>query len=505
MTTITRDETPTATARFKQQDERPVYWLDWRTDRRSASEILAALARTGTPGPKIVYILSGATNDTAPPHAWYRAPVADGYTVEYRSEQPPLRVAKYTKGEQAEITFRHTSTWFRSETNLDRVRSAYRVLSHCLRRDWWHEGGAQSHVFPLASPAQTGLDLAARLLPRPSDYPKSPAYRYPIPAPDLWQSLHTYGYQHRSELCADPVFYQSPMQGYWYLDGRFAYAAHTRNVPCWLAIHDHRNRFEPDRWGWYHITATVPSNWRHLGIFKTPGRQEWPHTPGARIDTWADQHEIKLALAHGWDVKVHERYVYNESRGGSDPLRHWTRRLVDRYSDAAKGEERSAFGPLAPLLKEAYGHILYDTLGTFKRSTVEEVVDVPRGQALPLGAHSIEATPHGWQAHISRPLSSYQLAWAQVHWWVAITSRQRNYGLMRRVLQTPREQVGAIRTDAAHLFCAMPDRAIVWHDYGKVGDYRVKGHLKGPVLMPQDETGLFDLMQRASDEIEGAV
>lgn len=496
-----------ATARFKQQKPRPTYWYDWRTGDlyfpsgasrdfgpgRAASDLLQ-MARTGTPSKLTVYLSAGETNETAPPHSWYREPVALGWKLAYRHEQPPLRTAIYTRDDMPgfEVTFRHTSAWFRRETSLARVRSAYGAVARRVRRDWWDEGGREGHVLLLGTPAQTGLDLLARALPKPRDYPNAPAYRYPIPPLDLWASLHTWGYQHRLELCMNPE--QETAPGWWYMDGRFAYAAHTRLLPCWLEAHDQGvDRFERDRWGWYLVQATVPQGWKHLGILKDPYTLAWPSEPGQVIETWADSHELKLALDSGWDVKIRERWLFNAQRAGSDPLRLWTKRLVDAYLDAQRDPLGDDEG-IGPLLKEAYGHLLYDTIGTFKRSRVEERVTLPVGAELPVGAYDVELTADGWEARIARPLSGWQLGRAQVGWWVALTSRQRNHGLMRRVLLTPREHVGAIRTDAAHLFCTRPDLEGIWHDFGRVGDYRVKGSRVGDVPMPHSEGELFELM-----------
>ncbi|HEX5548547.1 MAG TPA: hypothetical protein VFX24_14145, partial [Ktedonobacterales bacterium] len=205
---------------------------------------------------------------------------------------------------------------------------------------------------------------------------------------------------------------------------------------------------------------------------------------------------IKLALEHGWDVQIHERWLFASSskRPGADPLRVWTERLVAAYLDCAR-EELGVYGPL---LKEAVGHLVYDTIGTFKRSATTETVYVPRGAEIPLGAVQVEAVPGGFEAKIEQPLSEYQLRWAHVHWWAAITHKQRRH-LMRRVLKTPREEVGAIRTDAAHLL-APPDRN-VWVDAGRVGDYRIKGRLAHAVVAPHDETALFDLMHAAEKAV----
>src|SRR5690242_2048379 len=297
MTTL---DTPAVQAHWKQQKPRPVLWYDWREGMLAVDILNAAALR---PERKItVYLLAGETNDTAPPHDWYTAPLADGWAVRYRQEQPPLRTATYTRPDRPglEITFRHTSAWFRHETNLDRVRAAYSALEKRLRRDW-----RDPHVVLLASPAQTGLDLLARALPR--DKSGQP-YRYQLPPPELWELLHTYAYQHRLELCTLPEIARAP--GYYYLDGRFAYAAHLRNVPTWLYAHDHEPEFSFHGWGFYHITARVPRGWSHLGIFKQPGELAWPNTPGQMVTTWADSHEIKLAIERGWDVQVHERYLY---------------------------------------------------------------------------------------------------------------------------------------------------------------------------------------------------
>ena len=497
MTTL---DTPAVQAHWKQQKPRPVYWYDPATGELFVPSGGVAIIRSLIAGRLLewlsitppsrreermtVYLLAGETNDTAPPHAWYTAPLADGWAVRYRQEQPPLRTATYTRADRPglEITFRHTSAWFRTETSLARVRAAYSALEKRLRRDW-----RDPHVVLLASPAQTGLDLLARALPR--DKSGQP-YRYQLPPPELWELLHTYAYQHRLELTTLPELETAP--GYYYLDGRFAYAAHTRNVPCWLHSHDTTNEFSFWGWGFYHLTARVPRGWSHLGIFKQPGELAWPNTPGQMVTTWADSHEIKLALEHGWDVQIHERYLYASAskRAGSDPLRVWTERLVAAYLDCARAE----LGVYGPLLKEACGHLVYDTIGTFKRSATTETVYVPRGAEIPLGAVQVEAVPGGFEARIEQPLSEYQLRWAHVHWWAAITHKQRRH-LMRRVLHTPREHVAAIRTDAAHLLAA-PDRD-VWRDAGRVGDFRVKGRIAHEIAAPHDETALFDLMHEA--------
>ena len=489
--------TPSVGAHYKQQKARPVYWYDWRNEILThpsgetetviygASDILDGLLLTNSP--KItVYILAGETNGTAPPHAWYTAPLADGWAVRYRQEQPPLRTATYTRPDRpgVEIQFRHTSAWFRTATNLDTIRRAYTALEKRLRRDWDHD----EHVVLLGSPAQTGLDLLARSLPKDrNDQP----YRYPLPEPELWELLHTYAYQHRLEITTLPELDTAP--GYYYLDGRFAYAAHCRNVPCWPIGHDFENEFSFYGWGFYHITARVPRGWSHLGIFKQPGELAWPNKPGQMVTTWADSHEIKTAIEQGWDLQIHERYLYASSsskRPGADPLKTWNERLVKAYVDTSRAE----LGAYGPLLKEACGHLVYDTIGTFKRSSTIETVYVPRGEDLPASAVSVTAVPGGFEAKVERPLSEYQLRWALVHWWAAITHKQRRH-LMRRVFKTPREHVAALRTDAAHLL-APPDPA-VWVDNGRVGEFRVKGKIEHEVTAPHDEAALFALMKQA--------
>lgn len=502
---MTTTDPPAVQAHWRQQKARPVCWFEPATSTLTtpdgkaltlnheleAGAILGLLANnpqlTGGALHATVYVLAGETNDTAPPHRWYTAlPLQMGWQVQYRQEQPPLRTATYTRqGDKLTVQFRHTSVWFRSETSLARVRSAYAALEKRLRRDW-----DDPHVVLLGSPAQTGLDLLARALPKDK---QGKPYRYELPPPELWELLHRYAYQHRLELTTSPDLVTAP--GYYYLDGRFAYAAHLRNVPAWLVAHDTQNEFSFWGWGFYHITARVPRGWSHLGIFKQPGELAWPNTPGQMITTWADSHEIKLAIEQGWDVQVHERYLYAgaSKRAGSDPLNTWGKRLIAAYTDCARPE----LGAYGPLLKEAVGHLVYDTIGTFKRSSTIETVYVPRGEEIPLGAVQVEAVNGGFEAKVERPLSDYQLRWALVHWWAAITHKQRRH-LMRKVFQTPREHVAAIRTDAAHLL--VPPDLGVWVDTGRVGDYRVKGCIEREVQAPHDESALFELMHESTSQ-----
>lgn len=162
----------------------------------------------------------------------------------------------------------------------------------------------------LASPALTGAYLAESLLP---------CSEVETPPADFLAELS------RSTQNRVEYFFPFVSRSLYEYDQRFAYAAHAaRELPGNLAYRVKANHFIPYEPGFYVARVTVPQGWNHVGLlpFYSEGQPAtWP-TSGEFV-TFAAEPEIRLALAHGWDVQIQHGWRFEKAR----PLENWKRKL----------------------------------------------------------------------------------------------------------------------------------------------------------------------------------
>src|SRR5258708_30340809 len=150
---------------------------------------------------------------------------------------------------------------------------------------------------------------------------------------------------------------------------------------------DHVPALAPRRAGWFKVEATVPADWRQVGLLplKRAGSGkawDYPAEPGETFTTWAGTAEVRVALwpfphrceccaagwqslqpatfhrpvappcpHHAWRLVVKERILFQTNsapRGQQHPLDVFAirlRRIYDRLADGAAAPETRIAAP----------------------------------------------------------------------------------------------------------------------------------------------------------------
>lgn len=464
------------------------------------SAILAALpphvARVYVCGP-----LPGANSRERA--AWLYEAIGEAWeygTLDGESFVFSMRSRESEGGKARRMDIRHISAWFGvGDITPALAREGMQTVRAIIRRNATYRG-----VQLFTTPGLTGMTLW-QVLRTPCDYP---------PLPEEIQALigATSG-QGRIQLCPRPG--QATAPGFYYLDGRFMYAALTQGLGVGLYAHDTTPEYAGYRPGRYRVRFTVPDGWQHLGLFgvQRPNGQGWdyPDTPGATGETWADGSEVMLALRQGWPVEICERVLFatsKETRGQAnrtDPLREWTEFLVNarEYVEAASasGELRA---DVATLARAAFRNMLLHGIGSFAARGRAQTRVIAEGASLPADTLSIPQQRGGkWYAEVAQPLNEWNAARRHPEWAAHIWARARTRLLYHRpqgqvptgALAVPREDVLGLQTDALYL-TADPG----WPDTGRNGAFRLKGGIPSPVPMPRDMRALEALKDRATSQ-----
>jgi|SRR5438445_2573200 len=371
-----------------------------------------------------------------------------------------VKISKARSSGVCEATYRRDSTrirvtsvasWFGDEPLLpEQAHRRLNQLASTLNLAFRREGR-----LPLISPAVTGLTL----------WRETAEAQYP-PLPEAIQTLirSTCG-QGREELFG-PVGPEIP--GFLYLDMRLAYGACCENLPVGPVTHDAAAEIP---WhGRVRAVVTIPRDWEGPGLLplKTPFLSPcFPRLPGGQFETWLDAREARLATAHGWEVAVRERLVMTEGR----PLNTWSRRLIRVMADYESRGDAAGARAVRAILLQSIGDLHgrgRAALRVFRHAdgTLEEKAVAPWTRGGPL----------------SHP-----------EWSAAIWARCR-YRLAKALLSVPRETLLGCCVDALYL---TTDPG--WPETGKIGEFRVKGRLAGPLPAPRTLADLHRLADEARD------
>lgn len=477
----------------------PVYWFDphagelltprgetvksaWGND---ASRMLSYItSREGEHCRAVVYLSVGeyAEDPTCPQSDWYNAAALDRWHVEYRAGSPAHRSA-ICQRDGDRVDLRHTATWYGGCRDLPRMRSAHQALTRRLARDFGANGDS---IFLYGTPAQTGLMLLDVSLPL--DRYGQP-HVYPVLDEEMREFVEKIGYQHRQEF--RPFTAQAYLPGISVWDARLAYAAFLRDLPVGEPVHD-RGPFVAYRPGWYCVTITPPVNWSHVGpardllVSSATGK----HYPTDRaFKTWLSEPELRyLRTLPGWQATLHERLIW-PARTDGDPLREWGDRLIKAFYEA----DALPDPVLRQLLSMALRSILLDTLGSFKRSVARRVETIPYGDPIAAGT-VIDAGPYGQLVEIPVAISNDRMRYAQPHWIAHIWARQ-HASLAQYVHSTfGGVEVLGLKTDGAYIARHFPPNAELLAPV-RIGKYRCKGTMDGPLATPQDWRQLAELAE----------
>ncbi len=251
-----------------------------------------------------------------------------------------------------------TGKYFGEEKDIVAIRKAWYTMQSQLD-DTFHYPNFKLYT----TPAGTGRNLLRVSLPENVQYER-------LSDEALRVIYEKCCYQSRIEHFTPKVAILE--NGVYIIDGSWFYASCLNNLPTGKCEHDTVNELAafPNGYrcpGFYYCTATVPDNWRHIGLLKewrdTYGKDEdsrYPNEPGETFTSWTTADELVLAISHGWHITIHERYYFPHKQ--TNPLYNWIRKIVELRKAASTGKAKN------PLLKSAYRNIVLHTIGSFKQT-----------------------------------------------------------------------------------------------------------------------------------------
>jgi hypothetical protein len=361
----------------------------------------------------------------------------------------------------------------------------------------------------LSTPATTGRDLWARTIPDGESYP--------VLSTEIRELIHSTAGQGRTEMVEADT---SELPGFVYLDGRVMYSALTWGMPVgvprmWtgseFAALDEKAQASRlmDRGRW-RVRATVPPDWAHPGILMAPavdGGWTYPREPGRTFTTWAGATLVDLARRHGWHVEVTEGLTWAEGK----PLDTWTKKLLRCWTSADEAEQTSrtngdhAMATVAKAAKHAFRSMIIFSIGAFatRAHVTSGAVPLDRPDLVPEGATvRREGQRLIWER--ADQGGSWTLRMAHPEWSATIWERSQGRllsgpavaGQRTGILHLPPEHYLGARTDGLYL---TTDPG--WADDGRVGRFRIKGKLTGPVPTPHTWAELYRLRDKAEAEV----
>lgn len=488
---------------------------------RSAADLLNAVFHAVPEGTERIYITAGAPwHRDADRHpylrdavaAWLNAPTPGWRTDTGRGRDRMAGhfvharhpVARYVRDDESQhVEIRSMGEWFDLEDGDDptTARDAFVLLWQALRRHW-------DDAVIMGSPSQTGRDLWTRTIPARGQYSEG----YPVLSEDLRVLLHATAGQGRNELLTPPRVPEMLPQLVEY-DRTFAYAKHTwkspvgtprritgRQFAAWSEKEQTRALYGCGHW---HIRATVPGTWDHVGLLPAPapGDRAWhyPATPGTTFTTWAGGPEVHTALTNPltpWKIQVLDGLLWDDGK----PLDDWARKLKEAWSNLsaqAHFQQDPQQARAAHLASRAVRAIVLYGIGSFAQRPRMVTGTTPRTQErdVPADAEIIGFDDDliTWQkpTGFSRDPNAHP-EWAAAIWSSAraalLTQRHRADDTFAGALHAAPGTVIAFRTDA--LYLTQPQ---TWPYHQQPGDYLKKGHLTGPLAAPTSEEQLLTL------------
>ncbi|MGW8747572.1 hypothetical protein [Streptomyces sp. NPDC055794] len=488
---------------------------------RTAADILTAVFHAVPDGVERIYITAGdpwhRDADRFPylrdaVTAWLNAPTPGWRTDTGRGRDRMAGhfvharnpVGRYQSNDgTAHVEIRSVGEWFDLDDNDTpaTVRDAFVLLWQALRRHW-------SDAVLMGSPSQTGRDLWTRTIPQRGQH----ADGFPVQSEELRGLLHATAGQGRNELITPPrVPDQLPALVEY--DRTFAYAKHTWKSPVgaprritaatfasWSEKEQIRALYGCGHW---HVRATVPDGWNHVGLLPAPapGDRAWhyPAAPGTTFTTWAGGPELHTALTNAlqpWKIEILDGILWDDGK----PLDDWAKKLKDTWTNLTTqaqihGDPQQARA--AHLASRAVRAILLYGIGSFAQRPRMVTGTTPRAleRDLPPDAEIIgfDDQQITWQrpTGFSRDPNAHP-EWAAAIWSGAraalLSQRHRDENTYAGALHTPPGTVIAFRTDA--LYLTQPQN---WPYHHQPGDYLLRGHLTGPLPTPTTEEALLTL------------
>lgn len=267
-----------------------------------------------------------------------------------------------------------------------------------------------------------------------------------------------------------------------YFDARFMYAACCRELGSAPAAFLDTPRVAASFWDGYpyararyRLMFKVPDGWTGPGLLpvKHPNGTNWhyPNRPGVECETWADAAECALAAKHDWPMSMLSVVKFKETR----PVDRYVDRIL-RLRELAD-EERS--NPAAPLASAAFRSMFLRTIGAWNSRGRDRSYLVPAGVELPADVMAWETRDDGSRIFRRRvELTGNAASFMRPELYAQVCARART-----------RVAVRMLSIDPAQLVGVWGDALYTSVDTGwtaeRAGDFRVKGHLAGPLSRPK--------------------
>lgn len=343
-----------------------------------------------------------------------------------------------------------------------------------------------THMPLLSSPSTTALILLEANLP----------YQLQLePLEEKYDNLiREYSTQQRQEILTTPDM--EMIEDFYYLDGRWMYAACLDyEMPVGNPIYDTMSTYIKYVPGWYRVIAKVPENWCHIGLIPVKRNKVWiwPNTPNETMSTWISEPELRVAVEHGWNVKIIERLLFAKDR----PFRTWRKLLVDMRNEASTLEDKA----VRKNVMDAYRGMMLAGIGRLyskewrreKKLTIDEYReqynDLPIASRLnAIRSGDIMIVPI--TDSLNEKERKYQHPYLAAYVWAYCRKL-----LTEQMLKIPFEDILGDRLDAIY---TKRNPNII--DTGKIGQFRLKGELHQTMKAPLTFDDLHNLSRLSEQE-----
>lgn len=510
-TPITVEHGAASERKWTAQKGRETVTLHWSTGRAFARNKGFRMALNGTTAAALLAVLppaverviivgdkpwhdGGDSTMTADVQAWLTAPLPEGWSHGNHfphAQNPVGRFTYRTEGERPRhVEVQHLGSWVPGDETDDPavVWQAFRMLRDAVRQRWGSET-----VELLGSPTTLGQDLWSRTIPQNIEYP--------LMSQELRELIRTTSGQGRFELRTAPAV-PAELPSLHYYDCTWAYAGLTWGMPVGAPTRVTAREFEGEpalaekrlrgrgRW---HVRATVPPDWTHVGLLPCSGAGGWeyPAEPGRTFTAWASGPEVWLARQQGWAVEVLDGITWAEGK----PLNLWRDRLVECWQafNAMAATAGDLYARAAKLAAKMVRSVVLFTIGGFHSKGVARKGVATSEAAIPATATRAEERGGTWTWQSDRQASGNC---AHPEWSAEV------YGRMRARLLSGPNGVGALHLKPAEVVAFRSDALFVTRETGWTnpdntpGRFRHKGSL-GAVTAPTTEGELLALRDRA--------